>query len=160
MNEWAGAIQIQGHRYVVHTGSRSDPPLTSGPCLLRDAPGGLVDWCQQQELRRITSMRPIWQAVLDQELVTLALVREHLRRCGVVPRGFKLFRVDASLVQADKKTREKVLALGDLTHAQLDGPPGLFPRFPMPPRTATAPVFGKCALLAHDSPTVGRHRKA
>ena len=50
VNEWVGAIQIQGHRYVVHTGKPSGPPLTSGPCLLRDAPGGLVDWCQQQEL--------------------------------------------------------------------------------------------------------------
>ena len=82
----------------------------------------------------ITSMRPIWQSVLDQELTTLALIREHLRRCGVVPRGFKQFRVDAVLVQADKKTREKVLALAHLTHAQLDVPQCPFrPRFAQPP---------------------------
>ena len=151
---------------MVHTGSRSDPPLTSGPCLLREAPGGLVDWCQQQELRRITSMRPIWQSVLDQELTTLALLREHLRRCGVVQRGFKQLRVDAILVQADKKTREKVLALSALTHAQLDVPPCPFRRrFALPPRDAThgglagaamAPVLSKFAVIAHDSPTVAR----
>ena len=93
----SGSEPSRSRATATHTGSRSDPPLTSGPCLLRDAPGGLVDWCQQQELRGITSMRPIWQAVLDQELTTLALLREHLRRCGVVQRGFKQFRVDATM---------------------------------------------------------------
>ena len=57
VNEWVGSIQIEPYRYVVHTGTRADPPLTHGPCLLKEAPNGYVDWCQRQEVRGVTSMR-------------------------------------------------------------------------------------------------------
>ena len=89
VNERVGSIQIEPHRYVVYTGSRCDPPLTHGPCLLKEAPGGYVDWCQRQEIRGVTSLRCIWQSILDQELTLLAQLAWHLRRAGVVPRGFK-----------------------------------------------------------------------
>ena len=52
-------------------------------------------------------MRCIWQSILDQELTLLAQLAWHLRHAGVVPRGFKQFRVDAILVQEDRKTRAK-----------------------------------------------------
>ena len=107
VNEWVGSIQIEPYRYVVHTGTRSDPPLTHGPCLLKEAPGGYVDWCQRQEVRGVTSMRCIWQSILDQELALLAQLSWHLRRAGVVVRGFKQFRVDAILCQADRKHATK-----------------------------------------------------
>ena len=53
-------------------------------------------------------MRCVWQSALGQELTGLAQLAVHLRRCGVLPRGFKQFRVAGILVQADKKTRAKM----------------------------------------------------
>ena len=52
-----------------------------------------------------------------------------------------------------KHLRERVLALAELTHAQLDSPPCPFrPRCALPPRTYAAPALGKCAEIAHNSP--------
>ena len=70
-------------------------------------------------------------------MTLLAQLAWHLRRAGVVPRNLKQYRVDAILVQADKKTRTKVLALAALTHGQLS-PPQTFARFPYPRRACDA----------------------
>ena len=112
-----------------------------------------LDCRSRLELRWTHFHCRIWQSILDLELTLLAQLSWHLRRAGVVPRGFKQFRVDAILVQAHRKTRPKVLDLAALTHGQLS-PPSPFTRFPYPRRACDAPVLGKCAKIPHSSPTM------
>ncbi len=47
-----------------------------------------------------------------------------------------------------------MLALADLTYEQLSEQTALIPKHPWPRNTSTAKVFGRCASIAHDSPTV------
>ena len=90
-----------------------------------------MDWCLAQEERGVESMRTIWQAVLDQELTLLAQIAQVLRKCGCVGRSIKQFRVDGICAQGGKKVRENVLALKDLTHAELSESPA-FAKHPWP----------------------------
>ena len=69
------------------------------------------------------SMRTIWHSVLDQELTLLAQITQLLKRHGCVGRSLKQFRVDGTCLQGSKKVRDKVLALKDLTYAQLSPAP-------------------------------------
>ena len=102
-----GSIQIEGaSRYIVKTASRSEQPLHKGKILIKEAPGGLVDWCLAQEERGVESMRTIWQSVLDQELTLLAQIAQVLRKCGCVGRSLKQFRVDGICAQGVKKSEK------------------------------------------------------
>ena len=101
------------------TPRREDTPLCRGRVLVKDAPGGLVDHCMVQEERGVTSMRSLWQSILDQELTLMAQAIALLKECGVVHRNLKQFRVDSVLVQASRPMYQKVLALKDLTWREL-----------------------------------------
>ena len=93
-----GSIQIEhSERYVVCTARREDTPLCRGRILVKVAPGGLVDHCMIQEERGITSMRCLWQSILDQELTLMAQATALLQKCGVVHRTLKQLRVDSVL---------------------------------------------------------------
>ncbi len=52
-----------------------------------------------------------------------------------------------------KKVCDSVLALKDLTHAELSESPA-FAKHPWPKSECQEKVFGKCELIPHDSPTV------
>ena len=72
-----------------------------------------------QEERGITSMRCLWQSILDQELTLMAQATASLQKCGVGHRNLKQFRVDSVLVQASKPVCKKVLVLTDFTWREL-----------------------------------------
>ena len=86
-------------------------------------------------------MRPIWQSILDQELIHLACLALHLRRCEVVPRGFKQFRVDGICLQGTKKVCDSVLASKDLTYAELSETHA-YAKHPWPKSECQEKVFG------------------
>ena len=120
-----------------------------------------MDHCMIQEERGITSMRCLWQSILHQELTLMAEATAVLQKCGVVPRNLKQYRVDSVLIQASKPVCKKVLALKDLTwrelHTQLQTPISAalgVRHLPWPPSDSSAPVFGKCENIPHDSPAV------
>ena len=90
----------------------------------------------------------------------MAQVTALLQRCGVVHGNLKQFRVDSVLVQASKPVCEKVLALKDLTWRELHAQQSPITKalgvrqLPWPPSDSSAPVFGKCEAIPHNSPTV------
>ena len=91
----------------------------------------------------------------------MAQVTALLQKCGVVHRNLKQFRVDSALVQASKPVCKKVLVLRDLTWRELRSQQQslisavLGARYlPRPTSHSSAPVFGKCEAIPHNSPTV------
>ena len=60
--------------------------------------------------------------------------------------------MDGILLQGPKA--EKPLGLAGPTWGELSQQTALFPKHPWPRSASQAPVFGKCAAIPHDSPTV------
>ena len=117
---------------------------------------------QAEQLRRDLHLHRL-AASFEAQAFTAAVAQAIalLKKCGVVHRNLKQFRVDSVLVQASKPVCQKILALKDLTwgelHTQQQAPISAalgVRHLPWPSSDSSAPVFGKCAAIPHDSPTV------
>ncbi len=64
--------------YKVFTGTKDMTIPFAGPRMYKEAPGGLTDVMCRQTVATLSSYRPIWQAVLDKELVLMAELRLRL----------------------------------------------------------------------------------
>ena len=116
VNSWIGTLMIQNDfRYKVFTGSEGMAVPFQGRILRKPAPGGF-DHCCRQEIASLTSYRPIYQYILDRELVEVAtLVRRFLEH-GV--RSVIQCRVDGIVACLPKKDRRRALEkLGEETWA-------------------------------------------
>ena len=83
------------------------------------APGGMIDVCYRIRQLTASSMRPIVHTVLDRERTIVAECRRVLYTLGCVPRHIKQARVDSFTLQPPKKLLPAVLALDQMTYADL-----------------------------------------
>ena len=113
VNSWIGTLMIQNDfRYKVFTGSEGMAVPFQGRILRKPAPGGF-DHCCRQEIASLTSYRPIYQYILDRELVEVAtLVRRFLEH-GV--RSVIQCRVDGVVACLPKKEHKRAMELNEET---------------------------------------------
>ncbi len=89
INSWLGALQCEEVRWNVFSGSRDLVIPFQGHVMTRESPEG-YDHCCEQRVASLSTFRPIWQTVLDMELVEMTIITHRL--AAYEPRCVKQLR--------------------------------------------------------------------
>ncbi len=113
MNSWIGTLMIESdYKYKVFTGSEGMFIPFPGRILRKPAPEGWDHACRQ-EVAKLSSYRPIYQYILDREIVEIATIVRYFLASG--PRSVIQCRVDGVVACLPKKEHKRALELDEET---------------------------------------------